>query len=121
MANRIGECNLKTSKALTESQRDLIPSRLDLDSTPGRKGRGGNICDEELEKKVTDIITPMLNNQEKDISEVKDKMGHMEGLMYDIKRDLGLLTEQVAGIIEVGFQSATLIVIGLQSHVPLAS
>jgi len=42
----------------------------------------------------------MLNNQEKDISEVKDKMGHMEGLMYDIKRDLGLLTEQVAGIIE---------------------
>jgi len=42
----------------------------------------------------------MLNNQEKDISEVKDKMGHMEGLMYDIRRDLGLLTEQVAGIIE---------------------
>ena len=103
----IGELNLKTSKALTESQRDLIPSRLDLDTTPGRKGRGGTICDEELEKKVTDIIKPMLNNQEKDISEVKDKMGHMEGLMYDIRRDLGLLTEQVTGIIEVGFQSAS--------------
>ena len=90
--------NLKTCSALTESQRDLIPSRLDVE--PTRKGRGGGICDDELEKKVTDIITPMLDNQEKDISEVKDKMGEMEGIMYDIKRDLGLLTDQIAGIIE---------------------
>ena len=98
--------DLKTDLALTESQRDLIPSGLDVDSTSTRKGRGGAICDDELEKKVTDIITPMLDNQEKDISEVKDKMGQMEGLMGDIRRDLGLLSEQIVGIIEVGFQYA---------------
>merc|ERR1719402_1027262 len=92
-----------TKLALTESMRQLIPSRVDLHDQKTRKsGAGGMICDEELEKKVTDILTPMLNEKDAAISETNEKLAQMEGLIYDIRRDVGMLTDKLAEIIENG-------------------
>merc|ERR1712142_919408 len=60
----------------------------------------GVISDGDFEKKVTDILTPIFNEKDAAVSEVKEKLSQMEGLMYDIRRDMGVLTDRVAEIIE---------------------
>merc|ERR1719447_572194 len=93
-----------TNLALTESMRSLMPSNTTLASgkSNGSTGSGGgiNVTEEEFGKKVTDFITPILEAKDKALDEANDKIGQLEGLLYDVRRDLGLLTDQVALIVE---------------------
>jgi len=96
-----------TNLALTESMRSLMPSNTTLASgksngSTGSGGSGGgiNVTEEEFGKKVTDFITPILEAKDKALDEANDKIGQLEGLLYDVRRDLGLLTDQVALIVE---------------------
>ena len=74
--------------------RSLVPSKINLTSPGSSDGsRGGiNVSDEEFEKKVTDILTPILEAKDKALEEANDKIGQMEGLLYDVRRDLGPVT-----------------------------
>ena len=82
-----------TKLALTESMRSLVPSKLNLTAgnKDGSNGSGGgiNVSEEEFEKKVTDILTPILEAKDKALDEANDKIEQMEGLLYDVRRDLG--------------------------------
>jgi hypothetical protein len=104
-----------TKLALTESMRSLVPSKINLTSgssgssvagsvagsMAGSSGGGGlNFSEEEFEKKVTDCITPILVVKDQALNEANDKIEQLEGVLYDVRRDLGLLTDQVALMIE---------------------
>ena len=85
-----------TNLALTESMRSLMPSNTTLASgksngSTGSGGSGGgiNVTEEEFGKKVTDFITPILEAKDKALDEANDKIGQLEGLLYDVRRDLG--------------------------------
>ena len=84
-----------TNLALPESIRSL-PSNTTLASgkSNGSTGSGGsvggiNVTEEEFGKKVTDFITPILEAKDKALDEANGKIGQLEGLLYDVKRDLG--------------------------------
>ena len=84
-----------TNLALPESIRSL-PSNTTLASgksngSTGSGGSGGgiNVTEEEFGKKVTDFITPILEAKDKALDEANDKIGQLEGLLYDVRRDLG--------------------------------
>jgi len=97
-----------TNLALTESMRSLISSNTTLASgkssnssnSSGGSGGGINVTEEEFGRKVTDFITPILEAKDKALEEANDKIGQLEGLLYDVRRDLGLLTDQVALMVE---------------------
>ena len=87
-----------TNLALPESIRSLpsnttLASGKSIGSTgPGGSGGSGggiNVTEEEFGKKVTDFITPILEAKDKALDEANDKIGQLEGLLYDVKRDLG--------------------------------
>ena len=94
-----------TNLALTESMRSLISSNTTLASgksngssgfggSGGSGGSGGgiNVTEEEFGRKVTDFITPILDAKDKALEEANDKIVQLEGLLYDVRRDLGPVT-----------------------------
>ena len=86
-----------TNLALTESMRSLISSNTTLasgKSSNSSNGSGGgmNVTEEEFGRKVTDFITPILEAKDKALEEANDKIGQLEGLLYDVRRDLGPVT-----------------------------
>ena len=95
-----------TNLALTESMRSLISSNTTLasgkssNSSNGSGGSGGgiNVTEEEFGRKVTDFITPILEAKDKALEEANDKIGQLEGLLYDVRRDLGPVTITLTAI-----------------------
>ena len=92
-----------TNLALTESMRSLISSNTTLasgKSSNSSNGSGGgiNVTEEEFGRKVTDFITPILEAKDKALEEANDKIGQLEGLLYDVRRDLGPVTITLTAI-----------------------
>ena len=97
-----------TNLALTESMRSLISSNTTLasgKSSNSSNGSGGgiNVTEEEFGRKVTDFITPILEAKDKALEEANDKIGQLEGLLYDVRRDLGPVTITLTAISRLNF------------------
>ena len=97
-----------TNLALTESMRSLIFSNTTLasgKSSNSSHGSGGgiNVTEEEFGRKVTDFITPILETKDKALEESNDKIGQLEGLLYDVRRDLGPVTITLTIVFRLNF------------------
>lgn len=84
------------------NQTKAPPSHVNLrKQSIQRRASGSSLLHEkDIEKKVREVMDEMLGEQASAISDVNEKLVQMEGLIYDLRRDFGLVTDQVDGITE---------------------